>query len=48
MGLKSGGVAWRPGDEVLAAYGKLMQAGFGDEDISAIYRLQPAGTDAPT
>jgi 3-hydroxyisobutyrate dehydrogenase len=35
-------------DDVLAAYGKLMQAGFGDEDISAIYRLQPAGTDAPT
>ncbi len=33
-------------DDVLAAYDRLIQAGSGDEDISAIFRLQQRGRDA--
>jgi hypothetical protein len=33
-------------DEVLAEYARLERAGHGDEDISALYRLQPTGGGA--
>jgi 3-hydroxyisobutyrate dehydrogenase len=33
-------------EEVLAEYAQLERAGYGDEDISAVYRLQPTGGGA--